>query len=101
VKTHLQAVSPLMPQQTKLVNNRKFGEVSDPILRQSAEKLEASFIAEMLKHAGFEKALSQESGFGGDVFSGFLVDIYAERLAENGGFGLADQIYAQLKAHTE
>ena len=66
-------------------------------LRQTAQEFESVFIAEMLSHAGFDKALSQDAGFGGEAFSRMLVETYAEDLAENGGFGLADQIYRQLK----
>ena len=66
-------------------------------LRKTAQEFESVFIAEMLSHAGFDKALSQESGYGGEAFSRMLVETYAEDLAEKGGFGLADQIYKQLK----
>ncbi len=66
-------------------------------LRKTAQEFESVFIAEMLSHAGFDKALSQDSGFGGEAFSRMLVETYAEGLAEKGGFGLADQIYRQLK----
>lgn len=72
-------------------------EARDPELSASAREFESVFIAEMLSHAGFEKALSGESGFGGEAFAGFLVQIYAERLSENGGLGFADKIYAQLE----
>ncbi|PQA87413.1 rod-binding protein [Hyphococcus luteus] len=66
-------------------------------LRKTAQEFEAVFISEMLSHAGFDKAVSQDAGFGGEAFSGMLVESYAEDLAEKGGFGLADQIYRQLK----
>ncbi len=66
-------------------------------LRETAQEFEAVFIAEMLSHAGFDKAIAQDSGYGGEAFSRMLVENYAESLAEKGGFGLADQIYRQLK----
>lgn len=66
-------------------------------LRKTAQEFESVFIAEMLSHAGFDKAIAQDSGFGGEAFSRMLVETYAEDLAKNGGFGLADQIYRQLK----
>lgn len=66
-------------------------------LRKTAEEFESVFIAEMLSHAGFDKAIAQDSGFGGEAFSRMLVETYAENLAKKGGFGLADQIYRQLK----
>lgn len=66
-------------------------------LRKTAQEFETVFISEMLSHAGFDKAIAQDSGFGGEAFSRMLVETYAENLAEKGGFGLADQIYRQLK----
>ncbi len=66
-------------------------------LRKTAQEFEAVFIAEMLSHAGFEKAIATDSGPGGEAFSRMLVENYAEKLTEKGGFGLADQIYRQLK----
>ncbi|MCK5747421.1 MAG: rod-binding protein [Oricola sp.] len=66
-------------------------------LHKTAQEFETVFIAEMLSHAGFDKAIAQDSGFGGEAFSRMLVETYAEDLAEKGGFGLADQIYRQLK----
>ena len=66
-------------------------------LRKTAKEFESVFIAEMLSHAGFDKAIAQDSGFGGEAFSRMLVETYAEELTEKGGFGLADQIYRQLK----
>lgn len=72
----------------------------DTALRETAKEFESVFIAEMLSHAGLDKALSSESGFGGEAFSQMLVETYAQELSEKGGFGLADKIYRQLKDHT-
>ncbi len=69
----------------------------DNAIREKAQEFETIFIAEMLSHAGFDKALAENSGFGGEAFSRMLVETYAEQLSEKGGFGLADQIYRQLK----
>jgi len=66
-------------------------------LRRTAREFEAAFITEMLSHTGLEKALSSQSGFGGEVFSTMLVEKYASALADKGGFGLAEKIYNQLK----
>ncbi len=68
-------------------------------LRKSAQEFESVFIAEMLKHTGLDKALAGDSGIGGEAFSSMLVQTYADELSKNGGFGLADQIYRQLKDH--
>jgi peptidoglycan hydrolase FlgJ len=70
-------------------------------LRKTAREFEAAFIGEMLAYAGFEKALSGDSGFGGETFSRMLVDSYAQSIADAGGFGLADRIYNQLKDNVE
>jgi len=68
-------------------------------LRNSAEALEQSFLAEMLRLSGV--ARPPETGGGGageDAFAGFLADAYAAELAETGGLGLAEGIYQSLLA---
>lgn len=70
----------------------------DAAIREQAEEFEAIFIAQMLKHSGFEKALSADSGFGGENYASLLLERYAAKIVDNGGFGLADKIYQQLKA---
>ncbi|WP_425409250.1 rod-binding protein [Hyphococcus sp.] len=72
-------------------------DARDAQMREKAKEFESIFIAEMLSHVGFDKALSENAGFGGEAFSRMLVETYAEQLSEKGGFGLADQIYRQLK----
>lgn len=70
----------------------------DDQLRDVAQKLEATFLAEMLKSAGFGK--SQETfggGSGEDQFSSFLVQAQAEKMAEGGGIGLAEALFESLK----
>ncbi|MEM8935812.1 MAG: rod-binding protein [Pseudomonadota bacterium] len=69
----------------------------DLMLKEKAKEFEAAFIAEMLKNSGLSDAVSTQSGFGGEAFSSFLVQSYADQLAEDGGFGLADKIYEQLR----
>lgn len=66
-------------------------------LRQSAKEFESVFVAEMLRHAGLDSALSGDSGLGGEAFSSLLIDRYAEEIVEKGGFGFAEQIYRQLR----
>ncbi|MEZ5892651.1 MAG: rod-binding protein [Parvularculaceae bacterium] len=66
-------------------------------IRETAREFESVFIAEMLKHTGLDKALSSDSGFGGEAFTGMLVQTYADELSKKGGFGIAEQIYRQLK----
>lgn len=70
----------------------------DEIMLERAKEFEAVFVAQMLKHSGFEKALSTDSGLGGENYASLLLNQYAARIVDNGGFGLADKIYEQLKA---
>ncbi len=70
----------------------------DERIMEKAREFEAVFVAQMLKDSGMGKALSQDSGFGGDAFSSILLEQYAGKIVENGGFGLADKIYAQLRS---
>ena len=69
----------------------------DRQLMKVARELEASFLAEMLKGAGFGKA---REGLGGGIgeehFSTFLVQEYASATVEAGGIGLAESIYRSL-----
>ena len=69
----------------------------DAQLREQAREFEAVFVSQMLKHAGLTEALSgSESKFGGEAFSNMLTEQYANELVEDGGFGLAEEIYQQL-----
>ena len=65
-------------------------------LLAQAKEFESIFVAQMLKLSGLTKAFSSESNFGGGAFSSMLVDQYADKLVENGGFGLTDKVYQQL-----
>ncbi len=67
-------------------------------LRQVAKDLEASFLAEMLKGAGFGKAReSMGGGAGEEHFGSFMVDAHAKSLVQRGGIGLAETIFEALK----
>lgn len=73
----------------------------DP-LRASAEALEASFLAEMLKHTGVGKMPDSFNGGPGEAaFSGFLVNEYAESIASTRSIGLADHIYRALSERAQ
>jgi Rod binding domain-containing protein len=68
-------------------------------LRAVAQELEASFLAEMLKHARFGEARgSFGGGAGEDQFASLLRTEHARALAENGGIGLAESIFESLLA---
>lgn len=72
-------------------------EEIDERIMEKAREFETVFVAQMLKHSGMDKAISQESGFGGDAFSGMMLEQYARNIIDNGGFGLAEKIYDQLR----
>lgn len=65
---------------------------------EASKEFEAVFIAEMLKPM-FED-ISTDGMFGGgkgeEVFRGMLLQEYGKSMAENGGFGLADQVKQQM-----
>ncbi len=69
----------------------------DPALWSSAQALEASFLAEMLKNAGVG---TPRETFGGGVgeepFTSFLTGEYAKSVVAQGGIGLAEGIYRAL-----
>ncbi|GAB4530906.1 MAG: hypothetical protein Kow00133_19620 [Amphiplicatus sp.] len=69
----------------------------DAALRESAKAFEAAFLAQMLTQSGLAKTLGANGGFGGEAFSGLLVEQYAAEIVEQGGFGLAEKIYEQLR----
>lgn len=70
----------------------------DQRLWDVAQKLEASFLSEMLKGAGFGK--SRESfggGVGEDQFGSFLRNAQAQEMVKRGGIGLAQSLFEALK----
>lgn len=71
---------------------------TDTELKQAAGKLEAVFIAEVLKSAGFaETPSSFGGGIGEDQFSSFLVEQHANAFLKRGGIGLAEHIFNAMK----
>lgn len=61
--------------------------------RDAAQKLEASFLAEMLKSAGFGKSSSFAGGIGEEQFASFQRQALAEEIAKSGGLGLAETFF--------
>ena len=71
---------------------------NDAALRGAAQKLEATFLAEMLKAAGLGESRSAfGGGEGEDQFSSFLVQAQAEEMVAAGGIGLAEALFDALK----
>ena len=80
---------------------RKPTAQADAELRAVADQLEAGFLAEMLKSAGFGQArASFGGGAGEDQFSSFLVQAQAEKMVAAGGIGLSESLFQALKGRT-
>ncbi len=70
----------------------------DKALMEAAQKLEATFLAEMLKAAGLgQTSKSFGGGAGEDQFASFLVQEQAMQMVKAGGIGLSESIYETLK----
>ncbi len=71
---------------------------ADGKLREAAQKLEATFLAEMLKSAGLGATrYAFGGGIGEDQFSSFLRDAQAREMAAAGGIGLAEALFEAMK----
>lgn len=67
-------------------------------LREAAQKLETTFLSEMLKSTGFGATSSAfGGGIGEDQFSSFLRDAQAQQLTKAGGIGLAEALFEAMK----
>lgn len=71
-------------------------------LFDAAKKLEASFLAEMLKSAGLG---AQGGSFGGGIgeeqFTSFLREAQAEAMVDAGGIGLAESLFQAMRARLD
>ena len=68
-------------------------------LRAAAERLEAAFLAEMLKSAGVGKTPETFGGGAGEAqFASFLREAQATEMVKAGGIGLADHIFDAMRA---
>lgn len=70
----------------------------DADIRAAAQEFEAVFISQMLKFSGLDKALTSGGGQSASAFTSFYLDQIATDISEDGGFGLADEFYEQMKA---
>jgi len=75
---------------------------SDAQLREAAQKLEATFLAEMLKSAGLG---TPREAFGGgegeEQFASFLREAQADEMAKAGGIGLAEALFEAMKVRMD
>ncbi|MEM8538079.1 MAG: rod-binding protein [Pseudomonadota bacterium] len=72
---------------------------NDSQLREAAQKLEATFLAEMLKSAGLGAPREGfgSGGAGEEQFASFLRQAQAEEMARAGGIGLAEALFEAMK----
>ena len=68
----------------------------DAALRESAKAFEAAFIKLMQDTAGFADAFGSGGSAPTESFASFVLQEIAEDMADQGGFGLAEDIYRQL-----
>jgi peptidoglycan hydrolase FlgJ len=70
---------------------------STEALRQVSRDLEAAFLSVMLRETGAGAPRdSMGGGIGEEQFASFLTDIYAKKISEAGGIGLAESIFRAL-----
>lgn len=85
---------------TDPISDSAFGSAVTPKhakLREAAVQLEATFLAEMLKSAGFGKPVEGFGGGSGEAqFSSMLVQAQAQAMAETGDLGLAESLFQSL-----
>lgn len=75
---------------------------TDSKLRSAAQKLEATFLAEMLKSAGLGAPRDTfGGGIGEDQFSSFLREAQAEEMVAAGGIGLAEALFEAMKVRMD
>lgn len=67
---------------------------------EAAQKLEATFLAEMLKSAGFGKSDGFAGGIGEEQFASFQRQALADEIVKSGGLGLADTFYKSMMEAT-
>ena len=74
----------------------------DAALWDAAQKLEAGFLSEMLKSAGFGEAReSFGGGVGEEQFTSFLRERQAQDMVRTGGIGLAEHLFEALKERSD
>ncbi len=77
-------------------------EQRDKALLEVAHDLEATFLAEMLKSAGFGKPREAfGGGIGEDQFGSFLRQEQASEMVKRGGIGLAESLFEALKERAD
>lgn len=72
------------------------------VLRESAKALEATFLAEMLKHTGLGAMRESFNGGPGEAaFADHIATEYAKAIAKDGRIGLSEHIFRSLSSKME
>tara|TARA_R110002051_G_scaffold136036_1_gene208763 strand:+ start:4427 stop:4714 length:288 start_codon:yes stop_codon:yes gene_type:complete len=80
------------------VSRSQTSNATDEKLLDAAKELEATFLSEMLKSAGFGAPRSSfGGGIGEDRFSSFLRDEQAREMVDAGGIGMAEALFEAMK----
>ena len=95
--TDINALSPL--QTVKPAPASVQTDADKAALKAVAKDFEAAFIAQMLTHSGLAESLTSGEGKMASAFGSFYVEQLAERMADQGGIGMADSIYKQLERY--
>lgn len=75
---------------------------ADTKLYDAAQKMEATFLAEMLKSAGVGAPRETFGGGAGeDQFASFLREAQAEEMVKAGGIGLAQALFEAMKVRMD
>ena len=83
--------------QSQAPEAKTVGRDRDPAVWAAAKSLEASFLSEMLKSAGYGAARDAFGGGAGEEqFSSLLIQEQSAAIVERGGIGLAQSIYESL-----
>lgn len=98
------ALTSLSPVDTPVTTSKPQAPMDkrDAALFQAAQDLEASFLSEMLKSAGFGKARdAYGGGTGEEQFGSFLRQEQANEMVKQGGIGLAESLFEALKERAD
>jgi hypothetical protein len=89
---------PVQPAEVTTTSPVKRQHAADTSLVRAARDLEASFLSVMLREAGLgAPRAALGGGPGEEQFASFLTQVYAERMADRGGIGLAEIILRSLQ----
>ena len=85
-----------LPIPAKAASNHA-SQTRETLARDAANRLEVTFLAEMLKSAGFGEQENSFTGSAGeDHFASFHREAVAERMVARGGIGLSEHFFRAM-----